>query len=295
MKSYFEMMLDKTMQILAIDSVEASACESSPFGEGVGEVIEEVATTAQEMGFAVHNEGGYYCTCDIGEGETFGILGHLDVVPYENNWSASPLGQIVDDKIYGRGILDDKGPMMCCLYACKELLDSGKKPTKKIRFIFGGNEESGWRCIDKYNEVDVMPKIGFSPDGDFPVINCEKGLVHYELLYAMPQGMTKLEGGTRANIVMENCVAELDREITLPCYDDALTVSVEKGKTIIKAIGKPAHASTPQLGDNALWHILHYLADAIGGDYVEFERILCHNDGKNVGINLHDSKSGNLT
>lgn len=295
MKSFFEQMVDKTMEILAIDSVESESCESSPFGEGVANALQEVANTAEEMGFCVHNQDGYYVTCDIGEGETFGILGHLDVVPYENNWTTNPLGQIKDDKIFGRGILDDKGPMLCCLYACQELLQSGKKPTKKIRFIFGGNEESGWKCIEKYNELDVMPNVGFSPDGDFPVINCEKGLVHYELHFPMPDGLEKLDGGSRANIVMEHCTAELNKEITLPCYDEAVTVAVQKGKTVIVAHGKPAHASTPQQGDNALWHIINYLADALGGEYEELKRILCHNDGKSLGLDLQDEKSGKLT
>ena len=174
MKDYFKYTVEKTMQLLAIDSVQSTPCSSSPFGEGVAKCLDLVCEIAKELGMTSHNEDGYYCTCDVGEGETFGILGHIDVVPYDDDWSANPLGEIKDGVIFGRGVLDDKGPMMCCLGAVGQLLEEGYKPNCKIRFIFGGNEESGWKCIDHYNEKDVMPKRGFSPDGDFPVINCEK-------------------------------------------------------------------------------------------------------------------------
>ena len=144
MKDQFEQMLQKTMQLIAIDSVQSAPCDRSPFGKGVADCLDLVCDTAKEMGMQVHNEGGYYCTCDVGDGEPFGILGHIDVVPYDDDWSANPLGEIKDGHVFGRGILDDKGPMMCCLYAVNQLLQEGYKPNCKIRFIFGGNEESGW-------------------------------------------------------------------------------------------------------------------------------------------------------
>lgn len=291
----FQNMLDKTMQLLSISSVEDVASDSSPFGDGVGACLNIVEDTAHVMGFSTHNEGGYYVTATIGEGEEFGILGHVDVVPFAAGWSASPLGEIKNDIIFGRGILDDKGPMISCLYACDELIKSGKTPTKKIKFIFGGNEESGWRCIEKYNQVDIMPKRGFSPDGDFPVINCEKGLTNYVIKLDLPKSLHSIAGGTRPNIVMETCVAEIDGAIITPCYDDNLRIEVVGNKTIITAQGTPAHGSTPDKGDNALWHILNFLAQTRGGEYKKLALLLCHNDGSGVNLKLSDEKSGSLT
>ncbi len=85
MKDHFQAMIQKTMQLLSIDSVQSAPCHSSPFGKGVAQCLELVCQTAKEMGMQTHNESGYYCTCDIGEGETFGILGHIDVVPYDDD------------------------------------------------------------------------------------------------------------------------------------------------------------------------------------------------------------------
>ena len=293
MKDFFQEMIQKTMQLIAIDSVQSTPCEQSPFGKGVAQCLNLVCNTAKDMGMQVHNEGGYYCTCDIGEGETFGILGHIDVVPYDDDWSANPLGEIKNDVIYGRGILDDKGPMMCCLYAVHQLIEEGYKPNCKIRFIFGGNEESGWKCIDKYNEVDVMPTKGFSPDGDFPVINCEKGLVGYDVYLDLPKGLCSIEGGSRGNVVMAKCSCVMDSEISSKSKD--VKVEIKNGKTYVTAFGKPAHASTPWEGDNALWHILEFLSDALGGEYTFLKEKLSHNDGSGANVKLCDEKSGNLT
>ena len=206
MQDTFDKLVKKTLELVGIDSVQSAPCSRSPFGKGVADCLDLVCDTAKQMGMTVHNEKGYYCTCDIGEGQTFGILGHIDVVPYDKDeWSANPLGEIKDSYLYGRGVLDDKGPMLCCLYAVDNLIKQGYKPKYKIRFIFGGNEESGWKCIEHYNEVDEMPEKGFSPDGDFPVINCEKGLVGYDILVDMPKKLLSIEGGERGNIVMAKC------------------------------------------------------------------------------------------
>ncbi len=294
MKDYFEQTVEKTMRLIAIDSVQSDPCPASPFGEGVAKCLDFVCETAKEMGMSVNNEKGYYCTCDIGEGETFGILGHIDVVPYDDDWSANPLGEIRDNTIFGRGILDDKGPMMCCLHAVGQLLEEGYRPNCKIRFIFGGNEESGWQCIEHYNQTDVMPARGFSPDGDFPVINCEKGLVGYEIFIDAPSRLISLNGGSRVNIVMAKCSCEIDGVLGESKNKD-VKIQIKDGRTYVTAYGKPAHASTPDKGDNAFWKLLEYLSDELGGEYTVLRDMLCHNDGSGANVKLSDEKSGALT
>lgn len=48
------------------------------------------------------------------------IYGHLDVQPAlkEDGWATEPFDLIEkDDKLYGRGSTDDKGPVLCWLHA----------------------------------------------------------------------------------------------------------------------------------------------------------------------------------
>ena len=138
MKDYFEQTVEKTMRLIAIDSVQSDPCPASPFGEGVAKCLDFVCETAKEMGMSVNNEKGYYCTCDIGEGETFGILGHIDVVPYDDDWSANPLGEIRDNTLYTRRERRKRLAVHRTLqsnghYACPRVFPRRRFPRYKLR------------------------------------------------------------------------------------------------------------------------------------------------------------------
>ena len=114
---------------------------------------------------------------DFGHGEeTVGILGHLDVVPEGDGWSFDAYsGAVSDGFIYGRGTQDDKGPLVAALFAMKALKDAGYTPAKKVRLILGLDEETQWDGMRYYFDKEPMPDYGFTPDGEFPAINGEKG------------------------------------------------------------------------------------------------------------------------
>ena len=107
--------------------------------------------------------------------------------------------------------------------------------------------------------------------------------------------MFSLSGGSRVNIVMAKCNCVIDGELDPQTSDKDLQIEVKDGKTYITAFGKPAHASTPSEGDNALWKILEYLSDKLGGEYTVLRDRLCHNDGSGANVKLCDEKSGKLT
>lgn len=289
----FDKALDATMKMLAVDSVQGAPCADSPFGEGVAKCLHIVEDAAKERGFRTVYGDGYYVYAEIGEGDLFGILGHVDTVPYEGRWDANPLGEIKDGKIYGRGVLDDKGPMICCMYAAFQLLEEGYKPRFRLRFIFGGNEETGWKCIERYMEKEEKPVTGFSPDGDFPVINCEKGVAQILVKFVKPSKLVSLDGGVRANIVIDDASAVVEGE-GKEVNGGNITATVKDGKTYIRATGRPAHGSTPEKGDNAVWHILGYCAENFGGEFEKLRQQLCDWTGAGLGIAESD-ESGALS
>ena len=76
--------------------------------------------------------------------KTFCFLGHTDVVPPgpESEWSAPPFsGEIIDNKIYGRGAADMKGGVACFISALKEFLSENKDPSFNIMVLLNSNEE----------------------------------------------------------------------------------------------------------------------------------------------------------
>ncbi len=72
------------------------------------------------------------------------LMAHYDVVPANeaDAWSFPPFeGRIQGDCVYGRGALDDKGPMVILLEAVENLLTDGFTPPRDVYLSFGGNEE----------------------------------------------------------------------------------------------------------------------------------------------------------
>ena len=138
--------------LTSMNSVEAEAEVGKPFGEGPAKALQCFLDMAEEMGLKVENFDNYAGHAEYGDGEeTLGILGHVDVVPCSGEWLVDPFEpEVKDGKIYGRGVLDDKGPMVACLHAVKILKEMNLPLSKKIRFIIGANEETDWRCMDYY-------------------------------------------------------------------------------------------------------------------------------------------------
>ena len=101
----------------------------------------------------------------------------MDVVPAGSGWKTDPYKpEIIDGKLYARGSSDDKGPTMACYYGLKIIKDLCLPVSKRVRFVVGTDEESGWSDMDYYFKHVGLPEpdFGFSPDAEFPIINGEK-------------------------------------------------------------------------------------------------------------------------
>ncbi|MEG1791858.1 MAG: Sapep family Mn(2+)-dependent dipeptidase [Clostridia bacterium] len=295
MEKYRDQLLQTIMKALSFDCVEHPASKNAPFGKGNRECLDYVLSVCDSFNMKTKNLDGFCGIADVGSGETFGILGHLDVVPFGKGWTKNPLGEIVDNTIYGRGIMDDKGPMISCMFAIKALLDEGLIPKRTIRLIFGCNEESGWKCIEHYNKSEKMPETGFSPDSDFPVINCEKGIVNYTLIKKC-DSLCTITAGERPNIVPNECFATLPMsETNLElAKSSGLEYSVSDNLISLTALGKSAHAATPMFGENAIVKMLDVLSK-VDGNLKRIRDAFYTYSGEGCNICLSDEPSGSLT
>ena len=99
-----------------------------PFGEECNNILNYILDLGKSMGFRTKNIDGYCGYIEFGEGEKLlGIIGHLDVVPSGDGWMTPPFyATIKNGKIYGRGAIDDKGPVIASLYAMKAIKDNLK-------------------------------------------------------------------------------------------------------------------------------------------------------------------------
>ena len=171
--------INSTCEIINIPSVmDKSDNPTKPFGEDCNKALEYMLNLGKRLGFRTKNIDGYCGYIEFGEGKDLvGIIGHLDVVPSGDGWTYPPFeATIKDNKIFGRGAIDDKGPVIASLYAMKAVTEN-LKVNKRVRLILGLNEENGWKCINYYKKHEELPSIGFSPDANFPCIYAEKHIL----------------------------------------------------------------------------------------------------------------------
>ena len=296
------------------------ATKEAPFGPGPVEALEKMLEIAERDGFTTKNVDNYAGHFDYGDGdETLGIFGHLDVVPAGDGWDSDPYEpEIREGKLYARGSSDDKGPSVAAYYAVKIIKELGLPISKKIRFVFGTDEESGWGDMDYYFEHEEKPDFGFSPDAYFPIINGEKGNVtmipHFDGTNGTSYVLVSFEAGLRENMVPGNAVAEVKvadadaAEKLAKDFADYVENNPVSGKAEVSGStvtlhldGKAAHGASPQLGTNAGTFLAvflnNYEFDKGAKAFIENSANAIHEDvyGKKLGVDFNNEKMGELT
>mgnify|MGYP000935171859 FL=1 len=169
---------------IRIPSVQSDPAPDAPFGIEIKRALDQALKTASSLGFATQNLDSYVGWAEYGEGKDMvAVLGHLDVVPPGDGWTYSPFaGEIHGNKMFGRGTMDDKGPTIGALWALCAIKELSIPVKCRIRILFGTNEESGMKDMKYYLEHGgEIPLMGFTPDGEFPIIAYEKGQLHIRI------------------------------------------------------------------------------------------------------------------
>ncbi|MBM7578999.1 dipeptidase PepV [Jeotgalibacillus terrae] len=311
-------------QLIAIPSVldESAADDNAPFGKEVKEALDYLLNAGESAGFKSKNVGNIAGHLEMGQGdELLGILCHVDVVPAGKGWSHNPFEGVVEDgKLFGRGAIDDKGPTIAAYFAMKIIKELDLKMNKRVRMIIGTDEESDWRCVDRYFQEEEMPSIGFAPDADFPVIHAEKGIMDADFhltdyepdVHAPKSEMHTFYSGERYNMVPDYAKAELtvhaEQTYLLQEYEEFLKEHelsgdfyVKSGLLTMELNGQSAHAMEPDDGINAGIMLLRFLCmfglDARSKAFAGFANKYLYNGSRGVALGIagQDDISGDLT
>ncbi|RFU69731.1 dipeptidase PepV [Bacillus sp. V59.32b] len=317
-------LLKDTQHLLHIRSVldEESTSPEAPLGKGVKEALEFMLQLGEKDGFTAKNVDHIAGHLEMGQGDDLvGILCHVDVVPEGDGWSSDPYGaEIRDGKIFARGAIDDKGPTMAAYYAMKIIKELGLPLNKRVRMIIGTDEESEWRCVDRYFETEEMPTLGFAPDADFPIINAEKGIWDFSIKQnrdtasraKVELDIVEFTSGRRRNMVPDYAIARLHA----PGQLDELTqrfktftekhslngkATIEHEDIILEVEGVSAHGMEPNNGVNAGLYLAAFLSGLAipqqAKNYFTFVHDYLFGDsrGNKLGIAYSDEITGDLT
>ena len=308
--------------LLAVESVrdDSQATPDAPLGPGPTAALVKMLAIAERDGFTTKNIDNIVGYIEIGPkdaDEYVAILSHVDVMPAGEGWDTKPFEPVVtEDKIIARGASDDKGPGMSAYYAFKILSDLKVPLKRRVRLIFGTDEENDWTGMTRYFEVEPEPVFGFSPDAEYPIINGEKGNVQVIIKGEATNGGTvklvDFESGLRTNMVpgiaratvksshAEKIVTEFQEFLV---ENPKVSGSTETDGEIIKFVlnGKQVHGAMPETGENAGTYLANFLQDFdFGGTAKSFLTYLgtpAHDDtvGEKFGVKYTDDVMGPLS
>lgn len=304
--------------LVDIKSVRETPLPGKPFGEGPAKALEEAIKISASHGFDTVNFENYAGEITYGKDPVLMLLAHLDVVDEGDFWTYEPYNmKIADGKAYGRGTTDDKGAMLCCLYAMKTARELFGEPKRGVRLVMGCGEETGSEDMDYYFSKREMLPFTLSPDADYPLINLEKGRFAPKFTKTAENSGEKtvvsFSGGTTGNIVpckskvllsgitaeeANSSIIEISGKTGVEFFSEE-----ENGLLSISALGVSAHAAHPDSGNNAqtalisLINALPLTENETTASFKALEKLFPHKetDGCSIGVKMSDETSGALT
>ena len=281
-------------RLVAIDSVMGEEKPGMPFGEGPAQALKLGLEIAGELGLEAHNCEDRMGYAQVGQGTDYlATITHLDVVP-SVGWAEDPFTlRRREGYIIGRGVMDDKGPSVLCLYALKYLKDSGMPLRYPVRALLGINEENHMADLDYYLANYKAPLFCFSPDANFPLCNGEKGIFHGKVVSWLPMKRVKdIRGGVAANVIPD--LAEAWVEAEKLSSTERVTAEKEGDLWHLTARGIGGHASAPEGTVNAIGVLVDYILEQsiLSGAEEDFfyglQRLHSDPYGVNLGLDTED-------
>ena len=251
--------IEDILRVLSISSVTGDT-------EGIAKCQEEVRRIALELGFKTEKVGNGKVLVVSPQNLTMpaklGIVVHLDTVPFEKaEWTFNPLGQLYKDRLYGRGIIDDKGPMILAMHAFEELRG---KIEDSWQIIIGSDEEGDWEDMQAYlAENPVLPKFLVTLDGDGVQNGC-RGYMDLRLVFKKETDTDHIEdiyvpGGSN-NTLPKTC-----------------TMKRSDGRYFL-GVGDEVHSSIPHQGHSAITDFATRVCGEVYEEYKSFFDLLIRLD-----------------
>jgi di- and tripeptidase len=198
------------------------------------------------------------------------FYGHYDVIAAENEqgkWKHDPFTLTGEDGfLYGRGISDNKGPIMAAIYAAHELANE-KRLESDIIFLIEGEEESGSRGFsqaikakkDLIGDVDwILLANSYWLDDHVPCLTYGlRGVIHatVQIESKHPDLHSGVDGSALLDEPLKDLVMLLSKltgphgKVQIPGFSDPILPLTEDESTLYSEITETLLKRNPALGD----------------------------------------------
>ncbi|MBY0149161.1 M20 family metallopeptidase [Neobacillus niacini] len=158
--------------------------------------------------FATYHSGGR-------NGKYLVYSGHLDTVPPGKvKWEHDPYsGEVVDNKVFGRGATDMKGGVAAMLLALKYLDEAGVKLNGKLQFVGTAGEEVdgfGAKKVVEKEQIDKATALVISEPSENQLFHAHKGCLWLEItIYGKTAHGSMPDKGINAILMMNELINQL--------------------------------------------------------------------------------------
>ena len=198
------------------------------------------------------------------------FYGHYDVVAAENErniWNSDPFDmQGVNGYIYGRGVSDNKGPVLAALYAVADLV-AEQQLSSDVVFLIEGEEECGSRGFREavkrskqlIGHIDwILLANSYWLNDEFPCLTYGlRGVIHATVRVesAHPDLHSGVDGSRLIDESLKDLVALLasltttDGKVNIPGFYDPVLPITRSENERYDTISRTLLRSNPDLGD----------------------------------------------
>lgn len=198
------------------------------------------------------------------------FYGHYDVVAADNSdgtWDTDPFSlEGMDGFLYGRGISDNKGPIMAAIFACAEL-QSEQSLDADVVFVIEGEEECGSRgfevTIKKHKDtigpIDwILLANSYWLDDRTPCLTYGlRGVIHATIqiesmhpdLHSGVDGSAQLDEPLKDLVMLLATLSGRKGEVLLPDFYKPIPALGAEEKQLYQEITGALLARNPDLGD----------------------------------------------
>ncbi|OAK96768.1 beta-Ala-His dipeptidase [Phaeosphaeriaceae sp. SRC1lsM3a] len=198
------------------------------------------------------------------------FYGHYDVIPAENEhlkWKHDPFSLTGEGGyLYGRGVSDNKGPIMAAIYAAHELANE-QSLDSDIIFLIEGEEESGSRGFEKaiqakkdlIGDVDwILLANSYWLDDHVPCLTYGlRGVIHATVqveskhpdLHSGVDGSALLDEPLKDLVMLLSKLTGRHGKVQIPGFYEPILPLSEDEKELYTEITKTLLRSNPDLGD----------------------------------------------